>query len=401
MDPSAADPGRRGTADLGLAVLHRLVRLRLVLPLAADPERLTRLGVLHVDTLATQALHQLRLPVQVVSGLLTVALLLRRPLLARLLRRLDLRRVVRVALDLDRLPRLRVRHPAPRAHACTARTSPPGHRPSASSPRSKAPCCHRNRRPPAPARAPPPHARSSCSPRRSSSCHPRSQEACCTGVNDRVNAADTGPAATLFRMRVLVAEDERGLADLVAEGLRKHAMAVDVVYDGADATEKLAVHGDDVCRELAQSGARTRILMLTAAAAVSDRVTGLGLGADDYLPKPFDYAEMVARVQALGRRSQSPTPPILERHGIVVDTQRVQAFRDGRFLRLTLKEYAVLETLMKADGTVVSAETLLESAWDENADPFSTVVRVIISRLRSKLGDPPCIETVAGAGYRL
>ncbi len=235
-------------------------------------------------------------------------------------------------------------------------------------------------------------------------------------MNDRVNAADTGPAATLFRMRVLVAEDERGLADLVAEGLRKHAMAVDVVYDGADATEKLAVndydvlvldrdlpevHGDDICRELAQSGARTRILMLTAAAAVSDRVTGLGLGADDYLPKPFDYAEMVARVQALGRRSQSPTPPILERHGIVVDTQRVQAFRDGRFLRLTLKEYAVLETLMKADGTVVSAETLLESAWDENADPFSTVVRVIISRLRSKLGDPPCIETVAGAGYRL
>ncbi len=181
-------------------------------------------------------------------------------------------------------------------------------------------------------------------------------------------------------MRVLVAEDERGLADLVAEGLRKHAMAVDVVYDGAEASEKLAVndydvlvldrdlpevHGDDICRELAQSGSRTRILMLTAAASVSDRVTGLGMGADDYLPKPFDYAEMVARVQALGRRSQNPTPPILQRHGIVLDTQRVQAFRDGRFLRLTLKEYAVLETLMKADGTVVSAETLLESAWDE------------------------------------
>jgi DNA-binding response OmpR family regulator len=217
-------------------------------------------------------------------------------------------------------------------------------------------------------------------------------------------------------MRVLVAEDERMLADLVAEGLRKCAMAVDVVYDGSAASERLAVndydvlvldrdlpgmHGDVICQELARNGARTRILMLTAAASVPERVAGLALGADDYLPKPFDYTELVARIRALGRRSQAPLPPVLERHGIVLDPQRVQAFRDGRYLHLSLKEYAVLETLMRADGTVVSAETLLESAWDEHADPFSTVVRVVISRLRSKLGDPPCIETVPGAGYRL
>ncbi|ROT31562.1 response regulator transcription factor [Micromonospora sp. HM5-17] len=217
-------------------------------------------------------------------------------------------------------------------------------------------------------------------------------------------------------MRVLVAEDEQMLAKLVAEGLRKHAMAVDVVYDGAAASERLAVndydvlvldrdlpevHGDVLCRELAEAGARTRILMLTAAASVQDRVAGLTLGADDYLPKPFDYSELVARVQALGRRSQAPLPPVLQRKGIVLNSHRVQAFRDGRYLPLSMKEFAVLETLMRAEGRVVSAEELLESAWDEHVDPFSSVVRVIISRLRSKLGDPPCIETVPGAGYRL
>jgi DNA-binding response OmpR family regulator len=217
-------------------------------------------------------------------------------------------------------------------------------------------------------------------------------------------------------MRILVAEDEPLLARLVADGLRKHAMAVDVVHDGAAASERLAVndydvlvldrdlpevHGDVLCRELAHSGARTRILMLTAAADVSERVAGLALGADDYLPKPFDYSELVARVQALGRRSQAALPPVLQRHGIVLDPHRVQTFRDGRYLPLSRKEYAVLETLMRAEGRVVSAETLLESAWDEHADPFSTVVRVIVSRLRTKLGDPPCIETVPGAGYRL
>jgi DNA-binding response OmpR family regulator len=206
-------------------------------------------------------------------------------------------------------------------------------------------------------------------------------------------------------MRVLVAEDERELADLVAEGLRRHAMAVDVAYDGAAATERLAVHdydvlvldrdlpavhGDDICRDLARAGSRTRILMLTAAASVPERVAGLGLGADDYLPKP-----------ALGRRSQPPVAPVLTRGSIVLDTRHLQASRDGRHLRLSMKEFAVLEVLMRANGAVVSAEALLESAWDEHADPFTTAVRVIISRLRGKLGDPPCIHTVPGAGYRL
>ncbi|MFC4535471.1 response regulator transcription factor [Sphaerisporangium dianthi] len=217
-------------------------------------------------------------------------------------------------------------------------------------------------------------------------------------------------------MRVLVAEDERDLADLVAVGLRRHAMAVDVVYDGAAAAERLAVHdydvlvldrdlpemhGDLVCRELVARGGRTRILMMTAAASVPERVAGLGMGADDYLPKPFDYAELVARVQALGRRSRSQVPPVLTRHGIVLDAHRLQVSRDGRHLHLSLKEFAVLEVLMRADGAVVSSERLLEEAWDENADPFTTVVRVVVSRLRAKLGDPPCIQTVPGAGYLL
>jgi DNA-binding response OmpR family regulator len=215
---------------------------------------------------------------------------------------------------------------------------------------------------------------------------------------------------------VLVAEDEEVLAELVAEGLRNHAMAVDVVHDGEAASERLGVndydvlvldrdlpriHGDVICRDLAQRGARTRILMLTAAASVPERVAGLRLGADDYLPKPFDYAELVARVQALGRRSRAPHPPVLSRHGIVLDSSRMQAFRDGRFLRLSLKEYAVLEVLLRANGAVVSTETLLELAWDENTDPFTTAVRVIVSRLRAKLGDPPCIQTLPGAGYQL
>lgn len=217
-------------------------------------------------------------------------------------------------------------------------------------------------------------------------------------------------------MRVLVAEDERDLADLVAEGLRRYAMAVDVAYDGASAVERLAVHdydvlvldrdlpavhGDDICRDLAQAGTRTRILMLTASASVPERVDGLGLGADDYLPKPFDYAELVARVQALGRRSQAPVAPVLSRAGITLDPRRMQASRDGRHLRLSRKEFAVLEVLLRSNGSLVTSETLLESAWDEHADPFTSSVRVMMSRLRTKLGDPPCIHTVPGAGYRL
>ncbi|MEU7890786.1 response regulator transcription factor [Microbispora bryophytorum] len=217
-------------------------------------------------------------------------------------------------------------------------------------------------------------------------------------------------------MRVLVAEDERDLADLVAMGLRRQAMAVDVVYDGAAAAERLAVsdydvlvldrdlpglHGDLVCRELVARGSRTRILMMTAASSVPERIAGLGMGADDYLPKPFDFTELVARVRALGRRSRDQVPPVLTRHGIALDTHRLQASRDGRHLHLSLKEFAVLEVLMRAEGAVVSAERLLEEAWDENADPFTTVVRVVVSRLRAKLGDPPCIQTVPGAGYLL
>jgi len=217
-------------------------------------------------------------------------------------------------------------------------------------------------------------------------------------------------------MRILVVEDEQLLANLVAEGLRKLSMAVDVAYDGAAASLLLAandydvlvldrdlpeIHGDLICREVAQSGARTRILLLTAAASVPERVAGLGLGADDYLPKPFDYRELAARVQALGRRSQTPVPPVLARAGIVLDTSRHHVSRDGRDLSLSGKEYAVLETLMRANGAVVSTETLLQLAWDENVDPFTTVVRVIISRLRSKLGNPSCIHTIAGVGYKL
>ena len=217
-------------------------------------------------------------------------------------------------------------------------------------------------------------------------------------------------------MRILVAEDEQVLAGLVAGGLRRHAMAVDVVHDGNAALERLAVndydvlvldrdlpevHGDEVCRTIAENGAGVRILMLTAAGAVGDRVAGLGLGADDYLPKPFAYAELVARVQALGRRSAPALPPVLERGGVVLDAPRRQAFRDGRYMPLSRKEYAVLEVLMRARGAVVTTEELLERAWDEHTDPFSTVVKVTVSKLRAKLGEPQVIVTVPGGGYRL
>jgi DNA-binding response OmpR family regulator len=216
-------------------------------------------------------------------------------------------------------------------------------------------------------------------------------------------------------MRVLIVEDEQVLADAIAEGLREQAIAVDVVYDGDDALERAShtgydvvvldrdlptVHGDDVCRALA-GRYPGRILMLTAAGDVADRVGGLTLGADDYLAKPFVFGELVARVRALGRRSARAVPPVLERAGVRLDPHRRTVHRDGRPLRLTKKEFSVLEELLRADGGVVSAETLLERAWDEHIDPFSNIVRVTMATLRKKLGDPPLIETVTGAGYRL
>ncbi|GAA2063817.1 MULTISPECIES: response regulator transcription factor [Streptomyces] len=217
-------------------------------------------------------------------------------------------------------------------------------------------------------------------------------------------------------MRVLVVEDEQLLADAVATGLRREAMAVDVVYDGAAAGERIdlndydvvvldrdlpLVHGDDVCRRIVELGLPTRVLMLTASGDVSDRVAGLELGADDYLPKPFAFTELVARVRALGRRSVAVLPPVLEQSGIRLDPNRREVFRDGREIHLAPKEFAVLEVLMRGEGTVVSAEQLLEKAWDENADPFTNVVRVTVMTLRRKLGEPPVITTVPGAGYRI
>src|SRR6266511_4171880 len=215
-------------------------------------------------------------------------------------------------------------------------------------------------------------------------------------------------------MRVLVVEDERLLADTITAGLRSRAIAVDVAYDGDAALERLAVNdydvivldrdlpvvsGDDVCRTLVESGAETRILMLTAATAVKERVAGLGLGADDYLTKPFAFAELTARIQALGRRARPAAPPVLERYGVRLDQHRRTVTRDGQPMGLSRKEYAVLAELLRADGGVVSAEQLLEKAWDEHADPFTGVVRFTIMMMRRKLGQPPVIETVPGVGY--
>ncbi|MFE9456084.1 response regulator transcription factor [Streptomyces californicus] len=217
-------------------------------------------------------------------------------------------------------------------------------------------------------------------------------------------------------MRVLVAEDEETLAELVATGLRRAGFAVDTVYSGDAALAYLGlhdydvvvldrdlprVHGDDVARRLIASGSRTRILMLTASGAMEDRVAGLDLGADDYVTKPFEFPELVSRVRALRRRSVRPVPPQLERHGIRLDTARRSALRDGRELDLSPKEFTVLQLLLEADGGTVSAEELLERAWDANADPFTGAVRVCMSKLRAKLGEPALIRTVQGVGYAL
>ncbi|MBF4589229.1 response regulator transcription factor [Curtobacterium sp. VKM Ac-1395] len=217
-------------------------------------------------------------------------------------------------------------------------------------------------------------------------------------------------------MRILVADDETALADLIATGLTRQGMAVDVAYRGDVADELLAVndydvvvldrdlpgvHGDEVARRVAGRGSVTRVLMLTAATTLSDRVHGLELGADDYLTKPFEYPELVARVRALGRRSVAPVAPVLERGGLALDTNRRMVTRHGRPLDLTAKEFGVLETLLRADGRVVSAEELLEKVWDMNIDPFTSAVRVTMSKLRRKLGDPDPVRTVPGQGYAL
>ena len=215
-------------------------------------------------------------------------------------------------------------------------------------------------------------------------------------------------------MRVLLVEDERDLANAIARGLRRDGLAGDVAFDGAEALEKAAVHpcdvvvldlpavhGDDVCRELVRGDSDCRILMLTAAAAVHDRIDGLDLGADDYLAKPFDFGELRARLRALGRRARPAAQPVLERGGVRLDAARRRAVRDGRALDLTRKEFAVLQVLLEAGGAVVSAEELLDRAWDEHTDPFTNVVRVTIMKLRKSLGEPPLIETVRGVGYRI
>nr|WP_272925158.1 response regulator transcription factor [Streptomyces sp. SID8377] len=214
----------------------------------------------------------------------------------------------------------------------------------------------------------------------------------------------------------MVVEDEEMLAGAIAEGLRQEAFAVDVVHDGEAALERLAVneydvmvldrdlpklHGDEVCRRTASEGAETKILMLTVSTTVAERVAGLSLGADDYLVKPFAFAELVARIRTLGRRVRPPAPPVLERAGIRLDPHLRETYRDGRFVQLSRKEFAVLEELLRGQGGPVSAEQLLERVWDENIDPFTTIVRVTIRSLRRKLGEPAVVETVTGVGYRI
>ena len=217
-------------------------------------------------------------------------------------------------------------------------------------------------------------------------------------------------------MRVLVVEDDRELAEAIGVGLRREQMAVDLAFDGDAGLERALVYGydvivldrdlpricgDDVCAQLVEQGSRSRVLMLTAAATIEDRVDGLHLGADDYLPKPFAFAELVARIRALLRRAQPAMPPVLARGDLRLDPARRTASRSGKALELGPKEFGALELLLAADGRVVSAEELLERVWDEMADPFTTSVKVTISRLRRKLGDPPVIETITQAGYRI
>jgi two-component system response regulator VanR len=217
-------------------------------------------------------------------------------------------------------------------------------------------------------------------------------------------------------MRVLLAEDEPRIAGAVARGLRREGMAVDLAGDGASALYKARVapydvvvldrdlpvmHGDDVCRTLAAEQPETKVLMLTAARSTDDLVAGLSLGADDYLPKPFRFAELVARLRALARRSGAARPPVLEAGDVVLDPARRSATRAGSPLDLTPKEFAVLEVLLAAQGAVVAPEELVDKAWDEQLDPLSNTVRMTVMTLRRKLGDPPLVATVRGSGYRV
>jgi DNA-binding response OmpR family regulator len=214
----------------------------------------------------------------------------------------------------------------------------------------------------------------------------------------------------------LIVEDDAELAEAIVEGLRHQAMVADVALDGDEALEKASInsydvvvldrdiprmHGDDVCRRIVERGAGPRVLMLTAAAQLEDRIGGLGLGADDYLTKPFAFPELVARIHAVARRPTHATPLVFVAGDLTFDVARRRVWRREREIRLTAKEYRVLEVLMRADGAVVSAEELLERAWDENIDPFTATVRVTIANLRTKLGEPPMIKTVIGAGYQI
>lgn len=217
-------------------------------------------------------------------------------------------------------------------------------------------------------------------------------------------------------MRVLVLEDDEEVAEAIGIGLRRADMAVDVAFEGLGGLEFAlmgvydvvvldrdlpGVHGDEICARLVESGIRSRILMLTAAGAVDDRVDGLARGADDYLTKPFALAELVARVRALTRRAHPVSPPVVVRGDLEVDTARHEVRRRGQSLMLRPKEFGLLEVLVASDGRVLSAEELLDRVWDDTSDPDSTIVKVTISRLRRKLGDPPLIETVGTLGYRI
>lgn len=217
-------------------------------------------------------------------------------------------------------------------------------------------------------------------------------------------------------MRVLIAEDEAVLADLIGKGLRSESFAVDVCYDGTAAEELLAinqydvavldrdlpgVHGDTLCAGIINAGTSTRVIMLTAASSLDDRVHGLNIGADDYLTKPFEFPELVARVRALGRRTKAAVPTVLTAADVRLDPATHTVSRAGRPIRLAPKEFAVLEILLRADGAVVSAEDILEHAWDQHIDPFTATVRVVVSRLRTKLGQPSIIHNIPGVGYQI